>query len=148
MVPPLRGGVVVTERDPEEIARMACRWIATSHARWWQLVDLCKWSAARHPRWRIRRGDVWARAQERGWDVSTCRQFRFDNTLWAPLSRYAIMCSPRLALHIRPRSSPLDEVDLRAVWEAVVGDSSCLVLDDWRDAECRQASPSRAGCPA
>lgn len=135
-------------RDPEQIARAACRWVAADRHRWWALVDLCLWAMRTHPSHRIRRGDVWVRAQERGMSVTMCEAFRFDNTLWAPLSRYAIMCRPELATHIHTRSSGLDSIDLRAVWAEVVGDPSCLATDDWRRAGCKQASPSRAACQA
>ena len=136
------------DRDPHVLAMNACRWIKADPERWGRLVDLCEWFHATHPGRRLRRGDLWVYAQQRGMSVTLCEEFRFDNSLWSVLSRYAIMCRPHLAEAIRPRESGIDTVRLRDVWELLVGDPSCLVLDDWRKAACKQASPSKAGCPA
>jgi len=137
------------DRDPHVLAANACRWVKADPDRWGRLLDLCEWFLDAHPGRRLRRGDLWVYAQQRGMSVTLCEEFRFDNSLWSVLSRYAIMCRPRLAEAIRPRESGVDTVRLRAVWSLVVGDPSCLVIDDWRMAACgAQASPSRAGCPA
>lgn len=138
----------MADRDPRELAANACRWIRADPGRWGRLLDLCEWFRDTHPGRRLRRGDLWVYAQQRGMSVTLCEEFRFDNSLWSVLSRYAIMCSPRLAEAIRPRESAIDGLHLRAVWALLVGDPSCLVIDDWRRAACRQASPSRAGCQA
>ena len=136
------------DRDPHVLAMNACRWIKADPERWGRLVDLCEWFRSTHPGRRLRRGDLWVYAQQRGMSVTLCEEFRFDNSLWSVLSRYAIMCRPHLAEAIRPRESGSDTVRLRDVWELLVGDPSCLVLDDWRKAACKQASPSKVGCPA
>ena len=136
------------DRDPHVLAMNACRWIKADPERWGRLVDLCEWFRSTHPGRRLRRGDLWVYAQQRGMSVTLCEEFRFDNSLWSVLSRYAIMCRPHLAEAIRPRESGIDTVCLRDVWELLVGDPSCLVLDDWRKAACKQASPSKVGCPA
>ena len=136
------------DRDPHVLAMNACRWIKADPERWGRLVDLCEWFRSTHPGRRLRRGDLWVYAQQRGMSVTLCEEFRFDNSLWSVLSRYAIMCRPHLAEAIRPRESGIDTVRLRDVWELLVGDPSCLVLDDWRKAACKQASPSKVGCPA
>ncbi len=136
------------DRDPHVLAMNACRWIKADPERWGRLVDLCEWFRSTNPGRRLRRGDLWVYAQQRGMSVTLCEEFRFDNSLWSVLSRYAIMCRPHLAEAIRPRESGIDTVRLRDVWELLVGDPSCLVLDDWRKAACKQASPSKAGCPA
>ena len=136
------------DRDPHVLAMNACRWIKADPERWGRLVDLCEWFRSTHPGRRLRRGDLWVYAQQRGMSVTLCEEFSFDNSLWSVLSRYAIMCRPHLAEAIRPRESGIDTVRLRDVWELLVGDPSCLVLDDWRKAACKQASPSKVGCPA
>lgn len=135
------------ERDPATLVAMGCRWIAADPERWGRLLDLMEWASAQRPHARLMRGDIYNYAMQRGMDVTLCNEFRRDNSLWSTLSRYAIMCRPMLAEVIRPRDSGIDGVDLVAAWEAIVGDPSCLVLDNWREA-CRQASPSKAGCPA
>ena len=122
----------MTERDPQVLAAKACRWIRADPERWGRLVELCEWFRDMHPGRRLRRGDLWVYAQQRGMSVTLCEEFRFDNSLWSVLSRYAIMCRPHLADAIKPRESGIDSVHLRAVWALVVGDPSCLVLDDWR----------------
>lgn len=127
-----RAGVMA--REPAELAAYACRWIAADPDRWGRLLDLCEWAQATHPGRRIRRGDIWVYAQQRGMSVTLREEFRFDNSLWSVLSRYAIMCRPGLAGAIRPRLSGIDTVDLRAAWALAVGDPSCLAIDDWRKA--------------
>jgi hypothetical protein len=128
-------GHVVETRDPHVLVMNACRWVKADPERWGRLVELCEWFAAMHPGRRLRRGDLWVYAQQKGMSVTLCEEFRFDNSLWSVLSRYAIMCRPKLAAAIRPRASGVDSVHLRAVWALVVGDPSCLVLEDWRQAE-------------
>lgn len=127
-------GHVVEARDPHVLAMTACRWIKADPERWGRLLGLCEWFVATHPGRRLRRGDLWVYAQQRGMSVTLCEEFRFDNSLWSVLSRYAIMSRPHLAAAIRPRESGIDSVHLRAMWALVVGDPSCLVLDDWRQA--------------
>ncbi len=124
----------MVERDPYVLVLNACRWIRADKDRWWRLVELCEWYAATHPNSRMRRGDVFNSAEQRGMSVTLCRQFRFDNSLWSVLSRYAIMCRPDLARTLRPRRCGIDSVHLRSVWVLMVGDPSCLAIDDWSDA--------------
>lgn len=135
------------ERDPHVLALNACRWIRANEGRWWRLIGLCEWFVSMSPGRRLRRGDLWVYAQQRGMSVTLCEEFRFDNSLWSVLSRYAIMCRPHLSEAIRPRESGIDSVRLRSVWALAVGDPSCFAVDDWRQAGCRQASPSTGACP-
>ena len=124
----------MADRDPYILAMNACKWIRESPERWGRLLDLCEWFRDMHPGRRLRRGDLWVYAQQRGMSVTLCEEFRFDNSLWSVLSRYAIMCRPHLAEAIRPRESAIDGLHLRAIWALRVGDPSCLVIDDWRQA--------------
>ncbi len=123
------------------LAKAGCRWIKADPERWGRLLDLCEWFTQAHPGRRIRRGDLWVYAQQRGMSVTLCEEYRFDNSLWSVLSRYAIMCRPHLAEAIRPRESGIDSISLGSLWALLIGDPSCLVIDDWRQAACRQPTP-------
>lgn len=121
-------------RDPKVLVINGCRWVSADPERWERLLDLCEWFRYHHPGRRIRRGDLWVYAQQRGMSVTLCNEFRFDNSLWSVLSRYAIMLRPHLAEIIRPRESGIDTTDMRGIWAIYVGDPSCFEVGDWRQA--------------
>ena len=125
----------MSAQGPYAIAIKACRWVARNPEGWRNLLSLCESFHRVRPAERLRRGDLYNYAQQMGMSVTLCNEFRFDNNLWSALSRYAIMCSPHLSEVIHPRSSELDQIDMRAVWAVSVGEPSCFQISDWREAE-------------
>jgi hypothetical protein len=124
--------------DPKTRVEMACMWAkqgyGTVDSRFLRLVRLCERACDRGEIC-IRRGDLYRMAQEEGLSVSVCREFRFDNNLWAPLSRYMLMFRPKLARCIHPKSADIDTIDLEAVWHAVVNPRTYFPAHSWKEAQ-------------
>ena len=122
---------------PLQRAEMACAWAAKDYGRpngrWMRLVGLCE-RMMHQGAVCIRRGDLYLMAQQMGLDITVCREFRFDNNIWAPLSRYLLMFRPSLARSIHPKKSEVDELDLAAIWHEQVNPQTFFLADTWQDA--------------
>ena len=126
--------------DPEMLVGMACAWAAKDYpladGNWMRLVRLCERAMA--DGWkRIRRGDLFVIAAQQGMDMTLCREFCFDNNLWAPLSRYLLMFRPKLAAVIFPKrqkTSRIDEVDFVAAWHEQVNPATFFYYPTWEEA--------------
>ena len=126
--------------DPEMLVGMACAWAAKGYpladGNWMRLVRLCERAMA--DGWkRIRRGDLFVIAAQQGMDMTLCREFCFDNNLWAPLSRYLLMFRPKLAAVIFPKrqkTSRIDEVDFVAAWHEQVNPATFFYYPTWEEA--------------
>ena len=132
----MQNGSEVAAMPPAQRVSAAAAWIAEDYPRkWLRLVNLCEW--AMDQGWpRIRRGDLYLLAGQRGMDVTLCREFRFDNNLWAALSRYLIMFRPSLARVIFPRAVPgLDAADFVGPWRRHVSGRTFLYGDTWQEAD-------------
>ena len=108
-----------SDKAAEELVRRVCRWIAVHPATFDGLMGLCA-SLTRHGLL-VTRGAVFTLALERGMQVSDAREYRRDHNLWSVLARYMVMIDPSLLAGIRFRSSPVDGVDLPAMWAEEVG---------------------------
>lgn len=126
-------GVTIT---PQMRVEMACMWIAQDYPKkWLRLVDLCEWAKAQG--WpRIRRGDLYVLATQKGMPVTACREFRFDNNLWSVLSRYMLMFRPELASVIFPKSAEIDRagIDFEEMWHDTVARNTFFYARTWQDA--------------
>lgn len=126
-----------TATTPLQRVEMACAWAAKDYgkpsSRWMRLVRLCE-RKARAGEPCIRRGDLYRMAQEEGLDITICREFRFDNNIWAPLSRYLLMFRPRLAGSIHPKKSEIDDIDLVKVWHDQVNPQTFFFAETWQEA--------------
>lgn len=123
--------------DPLLIAESACAWAAEGYPRaaghWMRLVSLCERAYANGVPL-IRRGDLFYLAQDQGLTITACREFKFDNNLWSPLSRYLLMFRPKLARIIHPKSADIDSVDLEQLWHKHVNGQTFFPAHTWRDA--------------
>ena len=153
-------------RDPKAIIEMVCCWAKSEQkkqvsARFWRLLELVEHEVYNPGRWvfaindvgeyvfdkygnrilkhivPLRRGDVFLLAQQQGMSITQCREFRFDNTLWAGLSRYMIMFKPALSLILKPTEKPngVDSVNLAHVWQQVTCSTSFFTCPRWQDAD-------------
>lgn len=127
----LYDGVV---RTPKQRVEEACAWIAKGYPhKWLKLVNLCEW--AKDQGWkRIRRGDLFVLAGQRGMTMSECMEFRFDNNLWSVLSRYLLMFRPELASVIFPKEAAIDTVDFETMWRDTVESRTFFYADSWKKA--------------
>lgn len=126
-------GVAIT---PEKRVEMACMWIADDYPKkWLRLVNLCEWAKSRGIK-RIRRGDLFVLASQRGMDISACEEFRFDNNLWSVLSRFLLMFRPSLADVIFPKEAAIDRagIDFERAWHSQVCANTCFPEDSWQHA--------------
>ncbi|MEG2934850.1 MAG: hypothetical protein RR842_14855, partial [Gordonibacter sp.] len=135
--PTLYDGIGKT--DPMLRVQMACAWVARDYgkvtSRWMRLVRLCE-RAYGNGEVCIRRGDLYRIAQEVGLDITVSREFRFDNNLWAPLSRYMLMFRPKLARVIFPKTCDLDRagIDFERVWHDTVHAQTFFPASTWQEA--------------
>ena len=125
----------VVAMTAEKRAECAMAWIAQDYPqKWLRLVGLCE-RAMREGMPRIRRGDLFMLAGQQGMPVTLCREFRFDNNLWSPLSRCLILFRPSLARVIFPREGgDMDSVDLVAMWHRDVCGRTFFAADTWQEA--------------
>ena len=123
-------------RTPAMRVEEACAWIAEDYPKkWLRLVDLCEWAKAQG--WpRIRRGDLYVLATQKGMPITLCREFRFDNNLWSVLSRYLLMFRPELATVIFPKTAEIDRggIDFEEVWHDHVARNTFFPARCWQDA--------------
>ncbi len=120
--------------SPSAYVAKTLSWIDGSWSSFWKLVELCEKEASDPNRVvckigkdgksvvdhivPVRRGDLYILAQMAGLSVTTCREFRFDNNIWAPLSRYVLMLRPKVSKVIHPieKRDGIDLVDLCEMW--------------------------------
>lgn len=135
--PTLYDGIGKT--DPVLRVEMACAWAAEGYgkvtSKWMHLVRLCERARSRGEIC-IRRGDLYRMAQEEGLPITVCREFRFDNNLWAGLSRYLLMYRPKLASCIHPKTCDLDRagIDFARVWHDNVNAQTFFPAETWQEA--------------
>lgn len=126
----------VVAMSPRLRVESALAWVGSDYPRkWLRLVELCEWAMdAGYPR--IRRGDLFVLAAQKGMEITLCREFRFDNNLWSVLSRYLLMFRPRLASVICPKGCALDDagLDFEAMWHRRVAWSTCFPCATWQEA--------------
>ena len=131
---PYVGIDVIHRRDPNILVLHALRWIGAHREEWEQLLDLCSWFHDTHPSLTLRRGDLWVYAGQKGLSVSTCKAYKFDNSIWSTLSRLCIMFRPELSACIHPRKCPIDDMRLDLAWQLILGDAPDVAITDWREA--------------
>lgn len=103
-------------KPPDVRVHEACHWIRQNRQTWTRLRTMLHDIAADPDALTVRRGDLYILAQQRGWHISECREFRFDNNLWSVLSRIAIMQDRTLARVIHPKRCDVDTVDVAAIY--------------------------------
>ena len=136
--PTLYDGIGKT--DPMLRVEMACAWAAKGYgkytSRWMRLVNLRERAYSRGEPC-VRRGDLYRMAQEDGLEITVCREFRFDNNLWSPLSRYLLMFRPKLARVIFPKTCDLDRagIDFARVWHEQVNAQTLFLASTWQEAK-------------
>lgn len=123
-------------RTPAKRVEEGCAWIAKDYPKkWLRLVDLCEW--AKSQGWpRIRRGDLYVLAAQKGLDITLCQEFRFDNNLWSILSRYLLMFRPELATVIFPKTADIDKdaINYEDIWHDTVARNTFFPARTWQDA--------------
>lgn len=123
-----------TATTPRERILRACAWIADGYPhRWMQLVRICEQEVERGSKC-LRRGDLFLIAQHQGMSMSVAKEYRFDNNIWAPVSRYLLMFRPVLAQAIHPNACDLDTYDLKRFWHENVRPGTYFLADTWQDA--------------
>ena len=123
--------------DPKLIVESACAWIKDGYPRqnghWMRLLGLCE-RAYNSGVPLIRRGDLYYLATDQGLHISVCREFKFDNNLWSPLSRYLLMFRPHLAKIIHPKTADIDSIDLEDMWHKYVNSQTVFYARNWKEA--------------
>ena len=83
----------------------------------------------------VQEGDIALLARARGFGWSEVREFKCDHNLWAVLTRYMVMLSPRLTKALSFRKSKVDEVDLQAKWYEIVPGQTTFLAGSWKEAQ-------------
>ena len=122
---------------PRLLVEAACAWAAEGYGvkdcRFFKMVRLCERAMAEGLPL-IRRGDLFYLAKDQGFDMTLCREFKFDNNLWAPLSRYILMFRPSLAHVIHPKKSDIDSLDFERIWHEQVNPHTFFYAHNWQEA--------------
>lgn len=123
--------------DPKLLVEAACAWIGEGYARptghWMRLVNLID-RAYNDGAQLIRRGDLFYLAQDQGFKISVCREFKFDNNLWSSLSRYLLMFRPKFARIIHPKTCDIDSVNFEQMWRRYVCSQTYFPARTWQEA--------------
>lgn len=126
----------------ELMTEAALAWIADDYPKkWLRLVNLCEAAANRGEKC-VRRGDVYRLSQEARMSITQCNEFRFDNNLWSPISRYLLMFRPSLAKVIHPRdNSPIDKagINFAEKWRELVNPETFFLFETWQEARNAKA---------
>lgn len=96
----------------------ACEWIASNRGEWERLRAACHRMMLEG--YLVQRDSVYTVARELGIELRK-GEFRRNHNLWSVLARYMAMLRPSMCGCMEFRETPVDRVDLVAVYEAVVG---------------------------
>lgn len=134
---------VMQPRSAEDYADMASVWARKNRRTWHSLCRMLRKEARNRDRWiyerkngkvlrdkkglpivarmvPVRRGDIFVVAQQQGMSITMAREFRFDNNMWATLSRMAIMYDPSIAHVVNPKTNEkleINSIDLKGIWQ-------------------------------
>ena len=123
-----------TSTTPKERILSACAWASENYPyKWMKLVSLCEKEAYRGSKC-LRRGDLFMVAQLQGLSMSVAEEYKFDNNIWAPISRYLLMFRPRLAQVIHPILCDLDTYDFEKIWHENVHANTFFPVSTWQQA--------------
>ena len=103
----------------QALVAKACGWVAANPETWAKLRRICyRLMLEGHV---IQRDNVYTLACQNGMTVSEASEFKRDHNLWSVLTRYMVLLEPPMMAALGFRSTPVDEVDLVAAWEELVG---------------------------
>ena len=120
--------------SPENLASDVCKWIETHPDAFKRILAMLHRQVdSGNPC--TRRDDIISYARDMGMDVSVVDELRHDHSLFAGISRYAVMLRPRLARTLHFRKSKLDGIDLAAVWHERVNPNTVFLAQSRMEAE-------------
>ena len=103
----------------QALVAKACGWVASNPDTWAKLRRICYRLMLEGNV--IQRDNVYTLACQNGMTVSEASEFKRDHNLWSVLTRYMVLLEPPMMAALGFRSTPVDEVDLVAAWEELVG---------------------------
>ena len=122
------------EISAEDMVGSACSWIKGHNAQFTTMMALVHEQVDQgNPC--VQEGDIALLARAKGFGWSEVREFRCDHNLWAVLTRYMVMLSPRLSKALCFRKSKVDEVDLQEKWYEIVPGQVRFMARDWQEAQ-------------
>lgn len=83
----------------------------------------------------VQEGDMSMLARRHGIEWSEIRELKRDHNMWAVLTRYMVMLSPRLAKVLHFRRSKVDDLDLQAIWYSINTRQTFFYVDSWKEAK-------------
>ncbi len=120
--------------DAKNLARDCCAWIRDNPGSFKRIMSVFHEQVDKgNPC--TRRDDVINYARDKGFDISVVEELRHDHSLYAGITRYAVMLRPRLARTINFRKSKLDGIDLAEIWHEVVDPDTTFLAKSRKDAE-------------
>jgi len=118
----------------ERVAYDACGWIRDHREAFRKLMAYFHSQVdAGNPR--TTRDDAMAWCRENAINMSVLDEIARDHSLYACISRFAVMLRPRLARTIRFRKSQLDDIDLAQAWHETVDSRTTFLAKSRKEAE-------------
>lgn len=124
----------MAEKSADLLVEEACLWVKSHNGQFRTIMSLVH-EQVDDGNPCVQRGDIALLARARGFGWSEVREFKCDHNLWAVLTRYMVMLSPRLTKALCFRKSKLDDVDLQAKWYEIVPGQTHFYASGWREAQ-------------
>ena len=124
----------MAEISAETMVESACIWVRDHNGQFRTMMSLIHEQVdGGNPC--VQEGDIVLLAKQRGFGWSEAREFKRDHNMWAVLTRYMVMLSPRLSKALRFRKSKVDDVDLQAKWYEIVPGQTTFLARTWQEAQ-------------
>lgn len=108
-------------KSPEQLLLFGLDWISANNDTYRRVMHIVHSEAARGSTW-VGRDSIYTLARQSGLKITNDKEFRFSHELWSVIARYMCMMRPGFARLITCNRSPIDNFDLPARWEEVMGE--------------------------
>lgn len=124
----------MAEISAENMVEMGCLWVRGHNEQFRTMMSLVH-EQVDDGNPCVMEGDIAILARARGFGWSEVRDFKCDHNIWAVLTRYMVMLSPRLSKALCFRKSKVDDVDMQAKWYEIVPGQVRFVARNWKEAQ-------------
>lgn len=108
-------------KTPEQLLDYGLLWIREHNDTYRRVMHIVHSEVARGSTW-VGRDAIYTLARQSGLRITNDREFRFSHELWSVIARYMAMMRPGFTRVIGCNRSPIDDLDLPAKWEEVMGE--------------------------
>lgn len=118
----------------EDMAKNACFWIR-DHEKQFKTMMWLVHEQVEDGNPCVQEGHIEMLARKHGIEWSEIKELKRDHNMWAVLTRYMVMLSPRLARSLRFRKSKVDDLDLQAIWYGINPRQTFFRASSWQEAK-------------